>query len=102
MRFKVHDSTVCFVNSREWRTTRVRGVSALIPSLDLAAFAAALERRRADYQVLLKGLTFLRDLPTDIQPAFEEFPPEVTDRPMSPEDAHALVRSHTCLTKCSS
>ncbi|RXK37280.1 hypothetical protein M231_05422 [Tremella mesenterica] len=42
VRFKVYDSTLCFVNSH------------------LAAFANALERRRMDYETLCRGLLFPR------------------------------------------
>lgn len=60
---------------------------------DLAAFATALERRRTDYQTLLRGLTFPRPADDSVMPAYEEFLPEVRDRLLGIEDSHVLVRS---------
>lgn len=59
---------------------------------DLAAFASALDRRRSDYQVLLKGLTFPRPIGDDVIPPYEEFLPEIRDRLISIEDCHVMVR----------
>ncbi|OCF71352.1 hypothetical protein I204_07979 [Kwoniella mangroviensis CBS 8886] len=54
VRLKVHDTTLCFVNAH------------------MAAFATALDRRRADYQVLRTGLTFPRPNEADLTAAFED------------------------------
>ena len=59
--------------------------------VDLAAFATALERRRSDFQTLLKGLTFPRPMGEDALPAYEEFLPEIRDRLVGVEDSHVLV-----------
>ncbi|ORX34560.1 Endonuclease/exonuclease/phosphatase [Kockovaella imperatae] len=72
VRLKIYDTTVAIVNSH------------------LAAFATALERRRADFQVLLKGLPFPVSVGEEIVPAFEEFWSEAKDRPLGVEDSHVL------------
>jgi len=59
-------------------------------TLDLAAFATALDRRRADYHVLLKTLSFPRPS-GDIPPAFDEFGNETRDKLVSIEDSHLMV-----------
>lgn len=86
---RVHDSTLCFVNSREidpgCKASRVLTAS------DLAAFASALDRRRSDYSALLKSLTFSRPAGEGILPAYEEFLPENRDKLLSVEDSHVLV-----------
>ena len=86
---KIHDTTVCFVNSRELSLAVY--LTVLIP--DLAAFATALERRRSDFQTLRKTLTFSRPSGEDLIPAYDEFLPEIRDRLLGVEDAHVLVRS---------
>ncbi|CAD6564187.1 MAG: hypothetical protein TREMPRED_004465 [Tremellales sp. Tagirdzhanova-0007] len=73
VRLMINDTTFCFVNSH------------------LAAFTGALDRRRSDFQTLLKGLTFPQPDQDDITPAFEEFLPDHRDRPLSVEDTNILV-----------
>ncbi|WWD06010.1 hypothetical protein V865_004095 [Kwoniella europaea PYCC6329] len=72
VRLKVHDTTLCFVNAH------------------MAAFATALDRRRADYQVLRTGLTFPRPNEADLTAAFEEFLPEAKEKLLTQEDSHML------------
>lgn len=86
---RVRDSTLCFVNSRELRIS----CNLKLITVDLAAFATALDRRRTDYDVLRKTLSFPRPVGEDILPAYEEFLPEIRDRLLSVEDSHVLVSS---------
>nr|ODN77240.1 hypothetical protein L203_06319 [Cryptococcus depauperatus CBS 7841] len=89
VRLKIHDTTLCFVNSH------------------LAAFTTAIDRRRLDYATLRTGLTFPRPplIPnsnTETNPeensarqdvvnaVFEEFWPEVRDKLLTLEDCNAL------------
>lgn len=97
VRMKIYDSTYCFVNSRACLHLSVEQHL----TADLAAFATALERRRADFHVLLKTLTFPRPA-ADATPAFDEFLPELRDKLISLEDSHVVVscayRAIPCLT----
>ncbi|ORY31996.1 Endonuclease/exonuclease/phosphatase [Naematelia encephala] len=71
VRLKVYDTTFCFVNSH------------------LAAFAQALDRRRSDYQTLVRGLVFPRPVAVE-HPAFNEFLDGHPDRLMTVQDSHIL------------
>ncbi|KAL1409612.1 hypothetical protein Q8F55_003607 [Vanrija albida] len=68
VRLKVHDTTLCFVNSH------------------LAAWKEYLERRRSDYIQLRTLLTF--PTPTDINPPLEAYHPE--DRDLMVDDADVI------------
>ena len=57
---------------------------------DLAAFASALDRRRADFQVLLRGLPFQNPVGEDVVPAWEEFY-SPANRMLGVDDSHVLV-----------
>jgi len=61
-------------------------------TLDLAAFANALDRRRLDYSALVDSLTFPRPLESEVSAlAFEEFLPDLPDRLLSLQDSNAIV-----------
>jgi hypothetical protein len=69
------------VDRREWALTT-----------DLAAFSAALDRRRLDYSTLLKSLTFPRPLESEVTNlVYEEFLPDQPDELLSLNDSNALV-----------
>lgn len=88
VRLKIHDTTVCFVNSRKYRTALM---SSALTTPDLAAFADALDRRRADYQALKSGLTFTTKVGSEDALAVEDFSPEEPGRITGVEDSHILV-----------
>jgi phosphatidylinositol-bisphosphatase len=88
VRLKVHDTTFCFVNSRTSRWTAMSGADCV---LDLAAFTNALERRRADYQSLVAGLTFAPVTGSEELLALDEFQPEERGKVIGIQDSHVVV-----------
>jgi hypothetical protein len=69
------------VDRREWALTT-----------DLAAFSAALDRRRLDYSTLLKSLTFPRPLESEVTKlVYEEFLPDQPAELLSLNDSNGLV-----------
>lgn len=64
---------------------------------DLAAFSAALDRRRLDYSTLLQSLTFPRPQDSEAPaPAAEEFLSEDRNQTLQLEDSNSLVSVLEC------
>lgn len=90
---RVYDTTFCFVNSRKWYRFDpfCRQLRLYADIEDLAAFANALDRRRADYSTLLTGLSFPCSTGSEDVLALDEFGSEISGRSMGIEDCHTIV-----------